>query len=70
MDMENGDSITKADLQAALADFRHALVEDLHNKAQQIRLGSLEAGDAAIIERPAIIEERLLHLEARRPPTV
>jgi hypothetical protein len=48
------------------------LLTDFHRygKGQQIRLHSLETRDAGVIERLAIIEERLLHLESRRPPTV
>lgn len=41
-----------------------------YGKGQQIRLHSLETRDAGVIERLANIEERLLHLEARRPPAV
>jgi chromosome segregation ATPase len=41
-----------------------------YGKGQQVRLHSVETSDARIIERLAIIEERLLHLESRRPPTV
>jgi hypothetical protein len=41
-----------------------------YGKGQQIRLHSLESRDALVTERLAIIEERLLHLESRRPPTV
>jgi hypothetical protein len=111
--MQNGNSITKADLKAALselrsetkADLKVALAElrietkadrasaitDLRNemtdtmrqietnlltefhrygKGQQIRLHSLESRDAGVIERLAVIEERLLHLESRRPPSI
>jgi len=41
-----------------------------YGKGQQVRLHSVEMSDARIIERLAIIEERLLHLETRRPPPV
>jgi hypothetical protein len=41
-----------------------------YGKGQQLRLHTLESRDAIITERLAIIEERLLHLESRRPPTV
>jgi hypothetical protein len=41
-----------------------------YGKGQQIRLHSLESREALVTERLAIIEERLLHLESRRPPTV
>jgi len=30
----------------------------------------LETSDAALISRLAVIEERLLHLETKRPPSV
>jgi hypothetical protein len=41
-----------------------------YGKGQQLRLHTLESRDAIVTERLAIIEERLLHLESRRPPTV
>jgi len=41
-----------------------------YGKGQQLRLHSLENRDAVLTERLAIIEERLLHLESRRPPTL
>ena len=39
-----------------------------YGKGQQLRLHTLESHDAAIVERLALIEERLLNLETRRPP--
>lgn len=79
--MENG--ITKADLKAALTEVKDELMEAMRQietnlltefhrsgKGQQIRLHSLESREALVTERLAIIEERLLHLESRRPPTV
>jgi uncharacterized protein involved in exopolysaccharide biosynthesis len=41
-----------------------------YGKGQQLRLHSLESRDAALTERLAVIEERLLHLETHRPPSV
>jgi hypothetical protein len=41
-----------------------------YGKGQQIRLHSLESRDAGVIERLAVIEERLLYLESRRPPSI
>ena len=107
--MQNGNSITKADLKAALSELRTEMQADLkaglvelrtefkadlqaqderlmqemrqietnlltefhrYGKGQQLRLHSLETRDAAYTERLAVIEERLLHLETRRPPSV
>jgi hypothetical protein len=81
--MENGNGLTKADLIAALTEVKDELMAEMrqietnlltefhrYGKGQQIRLHSLESRDALIIERLAVIEERLLHLETRRPPTV
>ena len=87
MAMENGNGIAKADLKAALAEFKAELVGELtekmrqietnlltefhrYGKGQQLRVHTLESRDAIVTERLAIIEERLLHLESRRPPTV
>jgi hypothetical protein len=49
-----------------------SLLTEFHRygKGQQLRLHNLESRDANITERLAFIEERLLHLESRRPPTV
>jgi hypothetical protein len=41
-----------------------------YGKGQQLRLHTLESHEAVVTERLALIEERLLHLESRRPPTV
>jgi hypothetical protein len=81
--MDNGNGITKADLKTALTELKDELMAEMrqietnlltefhrYGKGQQIRLHSLESRDAVITERLAIIEERLLHLESRRPPTV
>lgn len=81
--MENGNGITKADLKAALTELKDELMEAMrqietnlltefhrYGKGQQIRLHSLESREALVTERLAIIEERLLNLESRRPPTV
>ena len=81
--MDNGNGITKADLKAALTEVKDELMVEMrqietnlltefhrYGKGQQIRLHSLESRDALIIERLAVIEERLLHRETRRPPTV
>jgi len=96
--MENGNGITKAELNAALTEMRTLMVDELtgkiqatkgslmeemrqietnlltefhrYGKGQQLRLHSLETRDAGLTERLAVIEERLLHLETRRPPSV
>jgi hypothetical protein len=85
--MENGNGLTKADLNAALSVLKTKIVDELtekmrqietnlltefhrYGKGQQMRLHALENRDSIVIERLAIIEERLLHLESRRPPTV
>lgn len=100
--MENGNGITKADLKAALTEFKAELKAEIvgeltvkmqtmhdeltekmrqietnlltefhrYGKGQQLRLHTIESRDAIVTERLAIIEERLLHLESRRPPTV
>jgi hypothetical protein len=80
--MENGNGITKADLKAALAEFKDELMADMrqietnlltefhrYGKGQQLRLHTLESRESLVTERLAVIEERLLHLESRRPPT-
>ena len=41
-----------------------------YGKGQQLRLHTLESRESLVTERLAIIEERLLHLESRRPPSV
>jgi len=41
-----------------------------YGKGQQLRVHSLETRDAGLTERLAVIEERLLHLETHRPPSV
>jgi len=41
-----------------------------YGKGQQLRLHTLESRESLVTERLAVIEERLLHLESRRPPTV
>jgi hypothetical protein len=96
--MENGNGITKAELNAALTEMRTLMVDELtgkiqatkgslmeemrqietnlltefhrYGKGQQLRLHSLETRDAGLTERLAVIEERLLHLETRRPPSI
>lgn len=81
--MENGNGITKADLKSALTELKDELMAEMrqmetnlltefhrYGKGQQIRLHSLESRDAVITERLALIEERLLHLESRRPPSI
>jgi hypothetical protein len=80
--MENGNGITKADLKAALSEFKVELMTDMrqietnlltefhrYGKGQQLRLHTLESRESLVTERLAVIEERLLHLESRRPPT-
>lgn len=94
MDNGNSNSITKADLKAALAELRSELKADTttledsltekmrqietnlltefhrYAKGQQARMHHLETSDADLILRLASIEDRLLALESRRPPTV
>ena len=41
-----------------------------YGKGQQVRLHSLESGEGDLKMRLAVIEDRLMALEARRPPTV
>ncbi len=41
-----------------------------YGKGQQLRLHTLESRESLVTERLAVIEERLFHLESRRPPTV
>jgi hypothetical protein len=80
--MDNGNGITKADLKAALSEFKIELMTEMrqietnlltefhrYGKGQQLRLHTLESRESLVIERLAVIEERLLHLESRRPPT-
>jgi hypothetical protein len=115
--MENGNGITKADLKAALSEFKtefkaelkadlktemaglkieskadwtepiRAMGADLTKKLQQVetnlisefrrygdseelRLQALESRSVIVTERLALIDERLLHLESQRLPTV
>jgi hypothetical protein len=73
----------KDELRAELTEMKTELVEftrqvetnlltEFHRyaKAQQVRLHSLEMGEADVKQRLAVIEERLLALEVRRPPSV
>jgi D-ribose pyranose/furanose isomerase RbsD len=62
----------KDELTETMRQIETNLLTEFHRygKGQQIRLHSLETRDAGIIERLAIIEERLLHLETRRPRSV
>jgi hypothetical protein len=79
----NGKPVTNAEFQAGLTALKDELVEfmrqietnlltEFHRyaKSQQVRLHSLEMGEADLKLRLATIEERLLALEVRRPPTV
>jgi hypothetical protein len=75
-DLKSALSELKTELVDELTDKMHPIETNLltefhrYDKGQQIRLHSLESRDAIVTERLAIIEERLLHLESRRPPTV
>ena len=75
-DLKSALSELKTELVDELTDKMHPIETNLltefhrYGKGQQIRLHSLESRDAMVTERLAIIEERLLHLESRRPPTV
>ena len=81
--MDNGNPITKAELLTALKSQTDELVEKMRDietnlltefhryaKGQQARMHTLESTDHDLILRLATIEERLLALESRRPPTV
>jgi hypothetical protein len=74
---------TRADVQIALTTQKDELVgtmrqietnllTEFHRYAtgQQRRFHTLEVSSADIIERLATIEQRLLALEARRPPSI
>jgi hypothetical protein len=60
------------ELTETMRQIETTLLTEFHRygKGQQIRLHSLESRDAGVIERLAVIEERLLYLESRRPPSV
>ncbi len=60
------------DLTDKMRQIETNLLTEFHRygKGQQLRLHTVESHDAIVIERRAIIEECLLHLESRRPPTV
>jgi len=81
--MDQGNSLTKADLAAALAQIKREIVNEiaelsarseierlrgLPGETQELRLRSLEGCQTGIIGRLANIEERLLDLQFRRPP--
>lgn len=65
-------AVLRVELTETMRQIETNLLTEFHRygKGQQIRLHSLETRDAGLIERLAIIEERLLHLESRRPPSV
>jgi hypothetical protein len=65
-------AVLRDELTETMRQIETNLLTEFHRygKGQQIRLHSLETRDAGLIERLAIIEERLLHLESRRPPSV
>ena len=81
--MKNGHPVTQAELQAALTTQKDEVVDAIRQietnlltefhryaKGQQARLHSVESGQSDLVLRLASIEERLLALESRRPPTV
>lgn len=76
-------SAQKKEVQAALTAQKDELTETMRQietnlltefhryaKGQQARMHTLEGGHSDIILRLATIEDRLLALESRRPPTV
>jgi hypothetical protein len=69
-------SATKNELLDELIEFMRQIETNLltefhrYGKGQQVRLHSLEIGEADLKLRLAVIEERLLALEARRPPSI
>jgi hypothetical protein len=80
--MDQGDSLTKADLAAALPRIKREIVDEiaepsarteierlrgLPGQTQELRLRSLEGRQTGIIERLANIKERLLDLQFLRP---
>jgi hypothetical protein len=80
--MDQGDSLTKADLAAALPRIKREIVDEiaepsarteierlrgLPGQTQELRLRSLEGRQNGIIERLANIKERLLDLQFLRP---
>ena len=81
--MENGHPVTAAELRAALTATKDEIVEttrqietnllsEFHRyaKGQQHRFHTLEVSNSDLIERLATIEQRLLALESRRPPSI
>jgi hypothetical protein len=59
------------DLLEKMRQIETNLLTEFHRygKGQQLRLHTLESRESLVTERLAVIEERLLHLESRRPPT-
>lgn len=81
--MDQGNSLTKTDLAAALAQIKREIVNEIAElsvrneierlrglpaETQELRLRSIEGRQAGITERLANLEERLLDLQFRRPP--
>jgi len=62
---------TRDELTGQMRQIETTLLPEFHRygKGQQLRLHTLESRESLVTERLAIIEERLLHLESRRPPT-
>ena len=80
--MDNGHAVTKAELMEALGLLEDKLTETIRQvetnlltefhryaKGQQVRLHSIEVGESDLKLRLASIEERLLAVEMRRPPS-
>ena len=78
--MADSDPVTKKDLEefkVALAESLTELIRDVetnlltsfhgYGKGQAVRMHVLEVGDAALNQRLAALEERVLNLETRRP---
>ena len=74
---------SRGEVQSALTTQKDELVETIRQietnlltefhryaKGQQNRFHTLEVSNSGLIERLATIEERLLALESRRPPSI
>jgi hypothetical protein len=71
-DFNESNQALRDELTETMRQIETNLLTEFHRygKGQQLRLHNLESRDAVIIERLAVIEERLLHLESRRPPSI
>jgi hypothetical protein len=71
-DLDTRLTVFKDELIDAMRQIETNLLTEFHRyaKGQQVRLHSIESGAADLTLRLATIEERLLALEARRPPSI